>query len=135
MRDELIAFLKKLSSDLKGTFVSVNIPDYVDKIQEFATIISISKNSEIKAFIAFYENDKHNEIAYLTMLAVCKDCWHLGYGKQLLEFSINDIKKKGFKLYRLEVKADNLNAIKLYKTYGFIATGVENGSVNMEKQL
>ena len=39
---------------------------------------------EIKAFIAFYENDKNEEIAYLTMIAVCKACWHLGYGKNYI---------------------------------------------------
>ena len=135
MRDDLINFLETLNNDLKGTLLSVNIPEYVDKIQNFATIVSISKKGEIKAFIAFYENDKNIEIAYLTLIAVCKDCWQLGYGKKLLEFSINEIKKKGYKLYRLEVKEDNLKAIKFYEKYGFIITAVENGIVNMEKQL
>ena len=135
MRDDLINFLETLNNDLKGTLLSVNIPEYVDKIQNFATIVSISKKGEIKAFIAFYENDKNIEIAYLTLIAVCKDCWQLGYGKKLLEFSINEIKKKGYKLYRLEVKEDNSKAIKFYEKYGFIITAVEKGMVNMEKQL
>ena len=135
MRGELIDFLETLNNDLKGTLLNVNIPEYVDKILKFATIISISENGRIKAFIAFYENDKNREISYLTMIAVCKECWHLGYGKRLLEFSISEIRKKGYKLYRLEVKEGNLKAIKLYKRYGFITTGLENGVVNMEKQL
>ena len=113
----------------------MNIPKYVDKIQKFATIVSIYKKGEVKAFIAFYENDKNREKAYLTMIAVCKDCWHLGYGKSLLEISINEIRKKGFKLYQLEVKEDNLKAIKLYERYGFVSTEIKNGIVKMEKYL
>lgn len=135
MRFELIDFLETLNKDLKGTLIRVNIPKYVDKILNSATIISISNNGKIKAFIAFYENDENKELAYLTMIAVCKECWHLGYGKRLLEFSINEIGKKGYKLYKLEVKEDNLSAIKLYEKYGFISTGIDNGIVNMEKRF
>ena len=131
----MINFLETLNNDLNGTLLSVNIPEYVDKIQKFATIVSISKKGGTKAFIAFYENDKNKETAYLTMIAVCKECWHLGYGKRLLEFSINEIREKGNKLYRLEVKEDNLKAIELYKKYGFIRTGQKSRMVNMEKQL
>ena len=135
MRGDLINILQTLNNDLNGTLLSVDIPKYVDKIQKFATIISICKQSEVKAFVAFYENDKNNEVAYLTMIAVCKACWHLGYGKRLLEFSINQIREKGYKFYRLEVKKDNLKAIKLYEKYGFMLRGEENGMLNMEMQL
>jgi len=135
MRNELINFLEKKNIEEKGELLSVNISKYVDKIQKFATIISIFKNGEIIAFIAFYENDENSEVAYLTMIAVCKKFGHLGYGKSLMEISINEIKKKGFKRYRLEVKENNLKAIKFYKKYGFISTGVKNEIVDMEKYL
>ena len=135
MRDELINFLEKLNIEQNGELLSVDIAKYVDKIQKFATIISIFKKGEIVAFIAFYENDKNSEVAYLTMIAVCNNFWHLGYGKTLLEISIKEIKKKGFKLYRLEVKGNNLKAIKFYEKYGFMSTESKNGLVKMEKLL
>lgn len=135
MRGDLINFLKTLNNDVNDTLLNVNIPQFVDKILTFATILTIIKQGELKAFIGFYDNDKNKEVAYLTIIAVCKECWHLGYGKKMLEFSINEIKQKGFKLYCLEVDQNNLNAIKLYKKYGFMRTGVENGIVKMEKRL
>lgn len=135
MRGKLIDFIETLNHDLENSLLSVDIPSYVDKIIKYATIISISKESELKAFIAFYENDKNGETAYLTMIAVCKACWQSGYGKRLLEFSIKEIRNKDYKFYRLEVKEDNFKAIKLYKKYGFISVSVENGVINMEKRL
>lgn len=135
MRDSLIAFLECLNNDLDGTLLSVDIPNYVDKIQRHATILTISENDELKAFIAFYANDNNKEVAFLTMLAVCKESWRLGYGKRLLELSVNQIQEKGYNLYRLEVKADNSKAIKLYEAYGFVAAEVENGILTMEKHL
>jgi len=135
MRDELIKFLVKLNNEEKGGLLSVDIENYVDKIQKFATIITIFKKGEIGAFIAFYENDKNRKMAYLTMIGVSKECKHQGYGKSLLELSINEIKKKGFELYSLEVKEDNFKAIKLYEKFGFRSIGVGQGKVNMEKHL
>jgi len=135
MRDDLIHFLETLNTDLNGTLLNVDIPSYVDKIQNSATIVSISKKGRIIAFIAFYENDKTREMAYLTLIAVSKDYLHLGYGKRLLELSINQIQENGFKFYRLEVKEDNFKAITLYEKYGFIRKALVHGTVIMEKQL
>lgn len=135
MRKDLITLLESLNKNLNEKLLSVDISKYVDKILMSATIITICRDAEIKAFIAFYENDNNKEVAFLTMIAVSKECWHSGYGKSLLEFSINEITKKGFKLYRLQVKEDNFKALKLYKKYGFIRTGVDKGIVNMEKRL
>ena len=135
MRDVLIKFLETLNSDVEGELLSVEIPNYVDKILKFATIESISIDGRLKAFIAFYENDKSRESAFLTMIAVSKSSWQLGYGEELLKFSIKEIDKKGFKFYKLQVKEDNLKAIRLYQKYGFINVGVKDGVVNMEKQL
>jgi len=135
MKSELIDFLEKLNNDVNGTLLGIDIKKYVSKIQEFATIISISKEEEIKAFIAFYENDENKNEAFLTMLAVSKDCWHLGYGKSLLEFSIQELQKKGFKRYKLEVKEVHLNAVKLYVKYEFKSVGIKNGIITMEKKL
>ena len=135
MRSKLIQFLEALNKDLNGTLLRTNIPEYVDKIIMYATLETISEHGRIKAFIAFYENDEDKELAYLTMIAVHKDHWQLGYGKKLLESSINQIKNKGFKRYRLQVKKDNLKAIKLYEDYGFVRVGEALGLIDMEKQL
>lgn len=135
MRDDLITLLDSLNNDSKGRLLSADISEYVDKIQRFATIVTISKKAEIKAFIAYYENDKKEELAYLTMIAVCKESWQLGYGKNLLECSIKALTNRGFKKYKLEVKEDNLKAIQLYKDYGFKILSLEQGMFSMEKEL
>ncbi|WP_228851074.1 GNAT family N-acetyltransferase [Aegicerativicinus sediminis] len=135
MRDKLIEILVKLNKELNGSLLKLDIPTYVDKIHKAATIRSIYKDGELKAFIAYYDNDENSQKAYLTMLAVSKDCWHLGYGKLLLEQSIKELREKGFQLYSLEVNKDNLTAIALYKKFGFKVAHGEEGRLKMEKTL
>lgn len=135
MRKVLIDFLNKRNEEEKGELLDNNIPNYVDKIIKHSTIISIIKNGNLKAFIAFYENDEDKLSAFLTMITVEKESSNLGYGKILLESSIKEIQGKGFKFYRLEVREGNSKAIKLYESFGFKSMKIKHGFVHMEKNM
>ena len=135
MRKILIDFLNNRNNEEKGELLDINIPNYVDKIIKYATIISIIKNGNLKAFIAFYENDEDKLSAFLTMIAVEKESANLGYGKILLESSIKEIQRKGFEFYRLEVREGNIKAIKLYESFGFKLMKIELGFIHMEKKM
>jgi RimJ/RimL family protein N-acetyltransferase len=49
-----------------------------------------------------------------------KKYWGRGIGKELIKFSINEAKKMGLSSIWLNVRDDNIRAIKLYTKYGFI---------------
>ena len=120
MRQQLIKLLNNHNSIEKGIQIPLSICEYVDKIIYFSTIIPYYQRGEIIAFISYYNNDVLNENSFLTMILVSKDYQGRGIGKLLLELSIKDLKKSGFKTYSLEVLKSNKKAIVLYLSYGFI---------------
>ncbi len=57
-------------------------------------------------------------------ISVLKDFWHKGVGRHMLEHTINYARITAeIKNIYLEVRADNLNAIKLYESLGFKKVG------------
>jgi ribosomal protein S18 acetylase RimI-like enzyme len=133
MREQLIDLLTTANNESGGKLIQIDIVSYVDKILKNATIITINKNAELQGFIAYYDNDIKNKFAYLTMIAIRKENENSGYGKMLMELSIKEIKKLGFKKYRLEVYDKNMKAINLYKKYGFVEIKRNFQSLFMEK--
>lgn len=112
--------LDELNRESEYTLIKGDIMKYAEKIIKNASLISVQREDKLVAFIAYYDNDKKRDTAFLTMLAVKKTSRELSYGKKLLEFSVENLKNLGFKKYRLEVKKDNENAIHLYKKSGFL---------------
>lgn len=115
--------LMKVNKLFEGGLISSNIDDYLKKIQEKAKIISICERTNLLGFIAYYDNDDSLNLAFLTMIVVDPACIGRGYGDLLIKSSILDLKKKGFKLYRLKVLKNNIRAIKLYEKHGFTNIG------------
>jgi ribosomal protein S18 acetylase RimI-like enzyme len=69
------------------------------------------------------------------MLLIDESLRGKGISSQLLEQSIRILKNQGFENYKLEVLSTNLNAISLYKKYGFkFAESKEEFSI-MQKVL
>lgn len=52
-------------------------------------------------------------------ISVRKKYWNCGIGSKLLEELIKYAKENGIEILNLEVRSDNINAIHLYKKYGF----------------
>lgn len=119
-----------MKSDLKKIIISqddvfkqivkkYNLDEYVLKLYKYATIFTYYNGSQLKGFIAYYSNDTLKENAFLTIIIIDKDSRGGGIGRLLLESSISDLIKKGFKNYKLEVLKGNEKAILLYEKYGF----------------
>ena len=136
MSNQLKEFLSQVNMEANGELLKIDIPQYVDKLIKNATIISIDKNGQLIAFIAYYDNDPDCELAFLSMLAVESGSKKMGYGNTLLQISIKEIEKKGFKRYGLEVIKDNFKAIQLYENMGFCSLEKEkNNFIYMEKKI
>lgn len=66
--------------------------------------------------IGIKDKIKHRAVVGLS---VEKEYWGLGIGRALMEGCIYCAKKAGYKQIELEVVADNINAVELYKKLGF----------------
>jgi ribosomal-protein-alanine N-acetyltransferase len=135
MKIHMIDLLSKLNSLFLGQLISVDIEGYIEKISEKAVIITIYSCGILQGFIAYYNNDEKKETAYLTMIAIDPDNQGMGYGISLIDLSIKNLKKEGFKKYQLEVLKDNLKAINIYEEFGFTKKEDNGNTVIMEKYL
>lgn len=135
MKTDLTKILEAHNDNENGILISIPIDEYVNKITQFATIIPYWVCGDLKGFIAYYNNDESKELAFLTMILICRDFQGRGIGKLLLEFSIEDLTKNGFKNYGLEVLKTNENAIRLYAKLGFITKESRGKLWYMEKKL
>ncbi|WP_053991854.1 N-acetyltransferase [Mangrovimonas sp. TPBH4] len=135
MRKEFIAFLKAIDANTGLSVVPRDVEPYVDKLLENATIIPLREGGVLNAFIAYYDNQEDSKIAYLSMLAVSSMARGQGIGSQLLDASIEKLKQKGFRGYRLEVLKSNDKAIRIYDKFGFKVIGEDGQMYKMEKTL
>lgn len=135
MKTDLIKILDSHNDTENGILISIPIEEYVTKITQFATVIPYWVCGDLKGFIAYYNNDESKELAFLTMILIRRDFQGRGIGKLLLEFSINDLMKNGFKNYGLEVLKSNHNAIRLYERLDFITKESRGELWYMEKTL
>ena len=135
MKMQIINLLTKLNNINNGKLITDSIDKYVEKISEKALIITISNCGNLQGFIAYYDNDNNKETAYLTMIAIEPDKQGMGYGKNLLHLSINNLKHKGFKKYKLEVLKNNIKAIDIYEEFGFRMIQENDDKIFMEKYL
>lgn len=102
--------------------------------------IFIYKLVEKKEFLGFIDMQLLSfNRARINGLAVAEDARGNNFGKKLLEFGIDFLKKKNVKRIRLLVKEENGRAQKLYKEAGFDFVGLyhENleGSIIEEMEL
>jgi ribosomal protein S18 acetylase RimI-like enzyme len=82
-----------------------------------------------------------NEEYELAKMAVTEKCQHVGIGKMLMEYCINEAKKLNAKKLTLVSNTKLDAAIHLYRKYGFVEIPLpkeihyERGNIMMEKML
>ncbi len=82
------------------------------------------KNRLIGELHASYENDNSlfaikGKRAYLFAYRIHKDFQGQGFGKFLLESTLNELQKQGYSEFTVGVEDDNIRARYIYKKYGF----------------
>ena len=112
-----------------------DIAGFTKKLADNGIVIVYKASSDIKGVICYYENDRDNLYGYITIIWINKDNRGEGVGTKLLNYCITDMKKKGMKAVRLEVKTENKKAISFYRKNGFIIQNVENNSCYMVRML
>ncbi|MEZ0536289.1 GNAT family N-acetyltransferase [Caldicellulosiruptoraceae bacterium PP1] len=77
----------------------------------------------------FYKFQKINATdvtAQILSIGILKDYRGKSIGSSLVEAGLNVLKEKGVKAVKLEVRPDNISAIKLYKKFGFYHIGMSS---------
>ncbi|MDD8049145.1 MAG: GNAT family N-acetyltransferase [Thomasclavelia sp.] len=126
---DIIEYLKLVGSETNNLTFGKDI-----KINEFeeASFIQEIIDSEKNVMLLGFVEDKIVSVGSLTTssskrldhhtnlgISVLKEYWHMGIGKMMVEELIDYAKNHKIEIIDLEVKADNVNAISLYKKLGF----------------
>lgn len=132
-----IEHMVKTEYSLSGRdFIDVDdFDNYVNKIKNKAELVAHIIEGVCVGFIAFYANDETQENAFITMVMIRSDMRGRKIAGSLLIAVLENLKSRGFKNCNLEVKENNVNAIKLYESLGFKIKNKKLKSVFMFKEL
>jgi ribosomal protein S18 acetylase RimI-like enzyme len=135
MSSRIRDLIVKAIHENKIFFPQVNSDEYADKLLNNATIFSEKIDGKEIAFIAFYDNDKSNHTAYMSLIYISPEARRKRIGVQLIKKAIHHLKTKGFIAFGLEVHKKNLAAIQLYQSVGFKKTFEKDEMIQMEYLL
>lgn len=133
---EIQALLQEIDGDFEPRLSStVDIAEYSRKLYKNATIFSVHDSGRLIAMHAVYCNNTVDKIAYGTMLAVSKSHRIYGLGPNLIKATIDYLKKKSFKTFKLEIYKTNPRVITFYKLLGFSVVSEADKSVYVQLDL
>lgn len=116
--NKIIDLIKSEQSRQNGNFVP-NGDEYLEKLADKAELLTHESLSQCLGFVFFYCNDPAKYSSYITLLMVSQSSRKLGIGAALVRYVLTLTAQRGFKVCRLEVRKENISAIKFYETMGF----------------
>lgn len=108
--------------------------EYLEKLADSAELLSHDSLGQCLGFVFFYCNDPAKYSSYITLLMVAQTSRKSGIGAALVRYVLTLTAKRGFKVCRLEVRKENVAAIKLYETMGFYQSENRGDKYLMEAQ-
>ena len=112
-----------------------NLITYTKKIVLHANITIASNEKVDIGLVAIYCNDDNQIMSYITVIAVDKYYQGQRIGQKLIDTSIKNAKRNGFKVIKLEVNINNIHAIDFYTSHNFKRVFQEKNSLFMEYVL
>ena len=109
--------------EIKNSFISTEEVEKELKNNPFGKYLIMKNNNEIIGYIYYSDIYERAEINQFEIKSIHRNC---GKGDILLRSLINRLKKD----ITLEVKKDNIPAIKLYKKNGFQEKAIRQGYYN-----
>ena len=111
---------KKNISDIENTFIDIDEVLHELENNPFAKYLIYVEDNEIVGYIYYSDIYDRAEINQFEIEISHRNC---GKGKKLLQEMIKVVDKN----ISLEVKEDNLSAIHLYKSVGFVEKALRKG--------
>ncbi|OTG85177.1 hypothetical protein B9T27_02940 [Acinetobacter sp. ANC 4648] len=93
--------------------------EYFLKIDQNSVFIKYHHADKLAGFISFYCNNYETKEAFITLVLVDIEFRGLKIGKKMFGDLFEFIKNKNFEKCSLEVRQNNVSALKLYESLGF----------------
>jgi len=118
--EDISSALKEFHECFPGLLDRVeSIEKYAMKLSESANVVVMKEDDENVGFCCYYANDEETFTGYISLIGIKSAYQRTGKGKILLNFTSNKCREAGMKKLKLEVDADNENAITFYTRNGF----------------
>ena len=114
---------------------SVSIDELAVKASLNAECYVYEENDKPIWFVLFYANDYSHKKAYISLLAVNRECRGKSVGKKIIEFAQLHSYDAGMREIWLEVKKTNATAIAFYDKMGYVRKSETETSIYMNKRL
>ena len=111
------------------------LPELADKLMAYGTMGIVKEGGKIISLCAGYANDNLTRFAYISVVASLPEYAGKGYGKVAVRDFITKAIKNGMKAIHLYAVKDNVPAIKMYKSLGFIDYVVEDELKHEDRHL
>lgn len=142
MLREIVVDNKKELENLQNIFSDV-FKQKNELIDTFSSnpYVKLYTYSVDKNIVAFIQYEDIYDRFELDNIYVLKEYRNRGIASSLMEHMINEGKKQDIINITLEVREDNVNAINLYKKYGFTEKAIRNNyyencnGILMEKEM
>lgn len=134
--EELCAFLRLQAED---SFPDLKNEERLNLLAEKwsrnAECCTCRNKGKLEGMIAFYANGRGADFAYIPHVYVSSSYRQQGVFGHMLNTTISYVKKRGFRMIRLEVQGSNTKAQIVYMKYGFKEKEKTPFSIYMEKTL
>jgi len=97
----------------------LSIPDYSAKLFACADRFEAWSDSELVGLVAGYMNAANRQTSHISNVSVVADWQGKGLAATLIKLFNEQAQDRGFSLVKLEVNANNQQAIRLYERLGF----------------
>jgi len=116
--EDVLFLIQQEQEKSRYTFIPMG-EQYLQKIYEYADLITYFKKGECLGYVFFYSNDIQKNATYITLVGVSEKFKGQGVGKNLIRAVIEISRSNGFKFCDLEVSRVNVIALRLYYSLGF----------------
>ncbi len=124
---ERIAEIERLCFSVPWSSTSVR--EFIEN--PLAVMITAKSDGRIVGYIGLYSVADEADIANVAVIPEFRRC---GIAKALIIEALLYAKEKGIKKLMLEVRASNIAAISLYKSFGFICVGTRKNYYTQPKE-
>lgn len=90
------------------------------KLINYGTLGIVRESNKIISLCAGYANNSLSKLAYISVVASLSEYSGKGYGKLAVRNFIGKAREKGMKSIHLYVVKDNIPAIRMYESLGFV---------------
>ena len=112
-----------------------NLSELANKFIAHGTLDIVRENNKTVWLCAGYANNSSTKLAYISVVASLPECSGKGYGKLAVQDFIDKARKNGMKAIHLYAVKNNIPAIRMYESLGFVDYILEDEPRSEDRHL